>query len=188
MVQEMMIDDSGWLVGVEKIPSPNFEPRPESATIKLIVVHAISLPPGIYGGNYVQQFFTNQLDAKKHAYFTQIHQMRVSAHCFISREGEIQQFVSFDDRAWHAGESSWQGESGCNDFSIGIELEGCDDDMYETAQYDQLARIIVSLKKNYPEINDDALCGHCDIAPQRKTDPGPNFDWVKLGQILQNLS
>ena len=141
----MAIDDAGWLQSVAVFRSPNCNARPADAQIKLVVVHGISLPPGEYGGDHIQDFFCNRLDPDLHPYFATISEMTVSAHCLVERDGNILQFVSFDQRAWHAGESQWRGESNCNDFSIGIELEGCDDDPYEDAQYDSLARLIRAL-------------------------------------------
>lgn len=179
-----LIDDAGWCQSAEVIRSPNFDARPDNAQIKLIVVHGISLPPGEYGGGYIQDFFCNQLDAGAHSYFGSICDMTVSAHCLIERDGNLIQFVSFLDRAWHAGESQWCGESACNDFSIGIELEGCDDEAYTEAQYQSLAALIASLRTRYPDIDSNAIAGHSDIAPGRKTDPGPAFDWQKLRQLL----
>lgn len=187
MLKELVIDQDGWLKGGEHNPSPNYEPRPELKEVKLIVVHAISLPPGKYGGGFVEKFFINQLDIEEDEYFEEIKDLRVSAHCFISRTGEITQFVSFDDRAWHAGISCWQEETDCNDFSIGIELEGCDDDAFETVQYQQLAALVSSLREHYPALTAESICGHSDIAPGRKTDPGPFFDWQKLAQHMKNL-
>ncbi len=149
------------------------------------MVHAISLPPGEYGGGYIQQFFQNRLDAKADDYFAEIADMKVSAHCLIERNGKISQFVSFDDRAWHAGVSCWLDRENCNDFSIGIELEGCDEDTFEPAQYQALAQLVIALRKQYPAISEPALCGHSDIAPGRKTDPGPGFDWANLATIIK---
>jgi AmpD protein len=151
-------------------------------------VHGICLPPGQYGGGYIQQLFTNCLDPTVHEYFAKIEGMKVSAHCLIERDGHLIQFVSFNDRAWHAGESCWQEQQNCNDFSIGIELEGSDEEPYEEAQYDQLARLVISLRKQYPAISQQSVCGHSDIAPGRKTDPGPYFDWHKLKQRIIQLS
>ena len=182
------IDNAGWLLEADIIPSPNCEARPPGNAIELIVVHGISLPPGHYGGGYVQQLFCNQLDPKEHDYFAEIEGLKVSAHCLIERDGHLVQFVSFHDRAWHAGASCWQDRDNCNDFSIGIELEGCDDDVYQEAQYDQLANLVLSLRKQYPAINDQAICGHSDIAPGRKTDPGPHFDWQHLNIKIQQLT
>ncbi len=181
---KFFIDDAGWLDTAEEIRSPNCDARPDSARIKLIVVHGISLPPGEYGGGFIQQFFCNRLDPDGHEYFTGICEMTVSAHCLVERDGHVVQFVSFLDRAWHAGQSSWRGETACNDFSVGIELEGCDDEAYTDAQYRTLAALVAALRAAYPDIDGDAITGHSDIAPGRKTDPGPAFDWNKLHQLL----
>lgn len=186
-MNELSIDDQGWLQDVEIIASPNYNERPDSADLRLVVVHAISLPPGQFGGGYVQQLFTNTLDPGEHEYFDQLKGLQVSAHCFITRDGHLIQFVSFLNRAWHAGLSSWQGIENCNDFSIGIELEGTDDESYEEVQYQQLAKLVISLRKQYPAILEQSICAHSDIAPGRKTDPGPYFDWHKLTQLI-NLS
>lgn len=180
----LFIDDAGWLQSVEVTKSPNFDSRPENADIKLVVVHGISLPPGEYGGGHIQNFFCNQLDAGAHEYFESICSMTVSAHCLIERDGNIIQFVSFQNRAWHAGESQWRGEQVCNDFSVGIELEGCDDEAYTESQYTNLANLIAGLQARFPQITRDAITGHSDIAPGRKTDPGPAFDWDKLKQLF----
>ena len=177
---ELIIDDTGWLQSVEVIQSPNCDARPEDSQIKLIVIHGISLPPAEFGGGYIQQFFCNRLDVREHEYFSSICELQVSAHCLIERNGKIVQFVSFLDRAWHAGDSSWRGEQGCNDYSIGIELEGTDDLSYTDQQYLALNRLIASLLARYPGIDAEAVCGHSDIAPGRKTDPGPAFDWRRL--------
>ena len=181
---KLSIDDAGWLQSVEVIRSPNFDARPGSTNVKLVVVHGISLPPGEYGGGHIQKFFCNQLDAGVHEYFESICSMTVSAHCLIERDGNVIQFVSFNDRAWHAGESQWCGETACNNFSVGIELEGCDDQAYADAQYYSLAGLIKALRVSYPDIDVDAIAGHSDIAPGRKTDPGPAFDWKKLKQLV----
>ena len=178
------IDTEGWLIGAERIDSPNFDARPRDARIKLIVVHGISLPPGEYGGPYIRDFFCNRLDPAAHDYFPGICEMRVSAHGLIERGGQIVQFVCFDDRAWHAGRSSWRGENACNDFSVGIELEGCDDEPYTEAQYRSLADLVSALRARYPAIEREAITGHSDIAPGRKTDPGPAFDWSRLMRLL----
>lgn len=180
----LFIDEAGWLKSADVIESPNFDSRPENCPVKLIVVHGISLPPGEYGGGYIQDFFRNQLDPGKHEYFASICEMTVSAHCLIERNGNIIQFVSFNDRAWHAGESTWQGEAACNNFSVGIELEGCDEEVYMDSQYNSLADLIAGLRARYPEISKDAVTGHSDIAPGRKTDPGPAFDWEKLKALV----
>ena len=180
---KLFIDDAGWLQSAEVIRSPNFDARPDTATIKLVVVHGISLPPGEYGGGFIQQFFCNRLDCDAHPYFDSIRDLCVSAHCLIERDGGLVQFVSFLDRAWHAGVSSWRGENACNDFSVGIELEGRDDEAYADAQYCRLAELIVALRSSYPGIGADAITGHSDIAPGRKTDPGPAFDWARLESL-----
>lgn len=181
---KLSIDDAGWLRSVEVIESPNFDARPDNTDIKLVVVHGISLPPGEYGGGHIQKFFCNQLDANEHGYFESICSMTVSAHCLIERDGKLIQFVSFHDRAWHAGESSWRGVAACNDFSVGIELEGCDDQAYTEDQYHSLSKLVTTLKMKFPDISDDAVTGHSDIAPGRKTDPGPAFDWTRLNQLI----
>jgi len=149
------------------------------------VIHSISLPPGEFGGPYIEQLFTNCLEPSDHPYFETIHQLKVSAHTLIHRDGHITQFVPFHKRAWHAGESNYCGRESCNDFSIGIELEGTDDEPYEEAQYQQLATIIGTLQASYPSLDKDAITGHCDIAAKRKTDPGPAFDWDHLKQLLK---
>lgn len=160
--------------GVWYIGSPNRDERPEGAVISLIVIHNISLPPGQYGGNGIIELFTNQLEPDEHPYYAEIHQLRVSSHFLIRRDGSLIQFVPCQKRAWHAGASVWQNRERCNDFSVGIELEGCDEDAFEAAQYSTLKRLLSSLKKTYP-IQD--IVGHSEIAPGRKTDPGPCFDW-----------
>lgn len=180
---ELKIDDTGWLQAVEVIQSPNYDARPDNTKIKLIVIHGISLPPMEFGGGYIQQFFCNQLDGNEHEYFSSICEMKVSAHCLIERDGHVVQFVSFLERAWHAGESNWRGESSCNDFSIGIELEGADELNYTDPQYLQLNKLIASLLTRYPGITADSICGHSDIAAGRKTDPGPAFSWQRLNHL-----
>lgn len=180
----LTIDDAGWLQSVAVFRSPNCNARPRDSQIKLVVVHGISLPPGEYGGGHIQDFFCNKLDPGLHPYFATISDMTVSAHCLIERDGNILQFVSFLQRAWHAGESEWRDEPGCNDFSIGIELEGCDNDPYEAAQYSSLAKLVDALRATYPGIAADAIAGHSEIAPGRKTDPGPAFDWDRLSSLL----
>jgi AmpD protein len=177
---ELTIDDTGWLRTVAVIRSPNYDARPDNTNIKLVVIHGISLPPAEFGGGYIQQFFCNQLDANAHEYFPTICEMQVSAHCLIERDGKITQFVSFLDRAWHAGVSSWRGEQACNDYSIGIELEGTDHLIYTDPQYERLNALVAALKSHYPDIESGAVCGHSDIAPGRKTDPGPAFDWARM--------
>lgn len=153
--------------------------------VELLVIHNISLPPGCFGGDHIEALFTNCLDPSADPYFESIYQLEVSAHFLIRRGGELVQFVSADERAWHAGVSEWRGRSNCNDFSIGIELEGADDAAYAAAQYHTLAQLIAVLRQTYPRIADDAIVGHSDIAPGRKTDPGPAFDWRQLRQLLR---
>lgn len=171
----------GWHAGALHLPSPNFGPRPEATPISLIVVHSISLPPGIYGGGQVQALFTNTLDWSAHPYFEQIRGMEVSAHFFIGRDGVLWQFVSCDARAWHAGQSSFRGRAQCNDYSIGIELEGLEDDAFEPVQYVTLATLCADLAAHYPI---EAIAGHEHIAPGRKQDPGAGFDWRALRRRL----
>lgn len=174
----------GWLDDAEARPSPNCDERPASAAIDLLVIHAISLPPGEFGGPYIEQLFCNRLDAAAHPYFAGIERLRVSAHFLIRRDGRLLQFVDIHARAWHAGESMWQGRTRCNDFSIGVELEGCDDLPFEHAQYVRLTALIESLYERLPDLHSARLVGHSDIAPIRKTDPGPHFDWARLRASL----
>lgn len=167
----------GWYGGATQLPSPNFGPRPVDTRVELIVVHSISLPPGVYGGDEVQRLFTNRLDWDAHPYFQQIRGIEVSAHFYVRRCGALWQFVSCDQRAWHAGASTWRGRPNCNDFSIGIELEGLEGDVFEPAQYDTLASLCRAIVHRYP-VRD--IAGHSDIAPGRKIDPGSGFDWNLL--------
>jgi AmpD protein len=168
----------GWVRGARALPSPNFEARPDGATPSLVVIHNISLPPGQFGGGAIAELFQNRLDCEAHPYYdAHLRDLRVSSHFVIPRDGELQQFVSCDERAWHAGVSNFFGRERCNDFSIGIELEGTDDQPFESAQYATLAALIAALCAHYPI---EALAGHADIAPGRKTDPGPHFDWARL--------
>ena len=164
---------NGWLLSARKVFSPNHNARPQPDAISLLVIHNISLPPGRFGNNYVEQFFCNCLDGDIDPYFKKIKDMKVSAHLLIARTGELVQFVAFDQRAWHAGESSYQGRGNCNDFSIGIELEGCDHLPYTDRQYHQLSGVARVLMRAYPAITRHTGVGHSDIAPGRKTDPGP---------------
>lgn len=172
------LDADGWLDAARAVPSPNCDARPQDAGITLAVIHNISLPPRQFGGSGVEELFTNRLDPGAHPYYQDIHQLKVSAHFFIRRDGELIQFVPCTARAWHAGQSQWQGRERCNDYSIGIELEGSDDDPFEAAQYQVLNRLLAVLKAAYPIA---AVVGHSDIAPGRKTDPGAHFDWGKVG-------
>ncbi|MCX7096650.1 MAG: 1,6-anhydro-N-acetylmuramyl-L-alanine amidase AmpD [Methylococcales bacterium] len=172
--------DQHWLSGITRIPSPNFDERPDPEDISLLVIHCISLPPGEFGNNYIDQLFCNQLKPEDHPYFEEIHQLRVSAHLLIKRDGQCVQYVAFDKRAWHAGKSLYQGRERCNDFSIGIELEGTETIAYTDAQYSQLAQVIDTLLKTYPKLSKHTITGHSDIAPDRKTDPGASFDWDRI--------
>ena len=176
-----MVDDTrwdeGWHIAARRCPSPNHDARPEGEAVGLIVIHAISLPPGRFGGDGIEALFTNRLDPVAHPFYREISGLRVSAHFLIRRDGELVQFVSADARAWHAGVSRWRDRERCNDFSIGIELEGCDDCGFEDVQYDRLTRLIVDLRERYPV---EDVVGHSDIAPGRKTDPGPGFDWSRI--------
>ncbi len=175
---------AGWLEGVRRICSPNCDERPPDTRISLLVVHAISLPPRRYGGPWIDALFTNTLDAEAHPYFRAIAGCRVSAHVLIRRDGEVVQYVPFHRRAWHAGESRFQGRERCNDFSIGVELEGWEEEPYEAAQYDCLIALTRLLMRHYPAITRERIVGHCHIAPGRKTDPGPAFDWERyLGAL-----
>lgn len=176
------LDDSGLLPGVDFVPSPNCDERSAGEEVCLVVVHAISLPPGEFGGDGVERLFTNTLDPTQHPYYVGIHALRVSAHFFIRRDGRLIQFVPCGKRAWHAGSSRWQGRERCNDFSVGIELEGCDELPFEPEQYRQLAHLVGVLARRYP-LRD--VVGHADIAPGRKTDPGPQFDWARLRAMLE---
>lgn len=170
----------GWLRGARRVPSPNCDARPEGCGVELVVIHSITLPPGEYGGPWIERLFTNSLPATLHPYFRGVSAARVSAHVLVRRDGSLVQFVPFDLRAWHAGVSSWRGRDACNDYSVGIELEGCDDAPYADAQYARVAAVVASLRAAYPTLGADAIAGHADIAPGRKTDPGPAFDWARL--------
>lgn len=174
----------GWLDTAKKIPSPNCDLRPAQADLSLIVIHCISLPPGQFGGDSIDLFFTNRLDPQQHPYFESIHRLKVSAHILIRRTGEIVQYVPFHMRAWHAGPSCYGEHTHCNDFSIGIELEGLEDIPYREEQYEKLAELIQALIRHYPTLSCERLAGHSDIAPGRKTDPGASFDWAKLKRLL----
>jgi N-acetyl-anhydromuramoyl-L-alanine amidase len=164
--------------------SPNQDDRPDPADISGIVIHNISLPPGEFGGGWVDDLFLNKLDPNAHPYFAEISHLRVSTHILIRRNGELIQYVPFDKRAWHAGLSSWDARERCNDFTIGIELEGCDDNNFEQVQYQQLSELIVTLCDSYPLLTTDKIKGHSDISPGRKTDPGPFFDWDYLHSLI----
>ena len=187
MVTDVLLeleDNDKWLRNARRVISSNCDARPEGCAINLIVLHGISLPPGKYGGPYIDQLFTNTLDVDVHDYFREINTLRVSAHLLIDRRGNITQYVPFSMRAWHAGESRFCGRTACNDFSIGIELEGCDDKPFDDIQYEKLAQSIQCLIKSYPGLSTEHIAGHSDIAPGRKTDPGPHFEWLRLRELL----
>lgn len=177
---------TGLLDECKQCSSPNKDARPENTAIDLIVVHSISLPPGKYGSEAIEHFFQNQLDKNQHPYFEEIHALKVSSHVLIKRTGEIVQFVPFHERAWHAGQSNYQGRDRCNDFSIGIELEGTDSDDFEDIQYLQLALLVSALQQAYPALTGN-ITGHSDISPGRKKDPGTGFNWDKLQQQINCL-
>lgn len=172
----------GWWRGARALPSPNFDERPAGTAVSLVVLHSISLPPGEYGGDAIERLFTNRLDWDAHAYFQGIRGLRVSAHFLVRRDGQMLQFVSCDQRAWHAGASAWHGRENCNHYSIGIELEGLEGTSFEPVQYTQLARLLRALSTHYPI---DEVVGHEDVAPGRKADPGPGFDWLRLRRSLR---
>lgn len=174
----------GWLPDARRIPSPNWDERPTGIVVDLLVVHGISLPPGSFGGQWIEHLFQNLLDAEAHPYFRAIADLKVSPHLLIRRDGELIQFVALAHRAWHAGTSCFEGRDSCNDFSIGIELEGTDEIPYEDAQYRVLARTARKILKRYPAITQERIVGHSDIAPGRKTDPGPAFDWERFRRLL----
>ncbi len=184
-MHSLVITDEGLVEGVRYVPSPNCDKRPDGAAIDLLVIHNISLPPGEFGGRGIIDLFTNRLDSAAHPYYALIADHRVSAHFLIRRDGEVIQFVPCGSRAWHAGASDWRGRSRCNDFSIGIELEGSDDMLFEAAQYQALAELTRALRTRYPIID---IAGHSDIAPGRKTDPGPHFDWARYRKMLNEAS
>lgn len=180
--------DSGCIGPARQCPSDNQDERPPGSEPQLLIIHGISLPPGEFGGSCIEELFCNSLDWNAHPYFGEIRGMRVSAHLLLRRDGGLTQFVPFDRRAWHAGESSFRGRSGCNDYSIGIELEGSDDTEYSVRQYRHLAAVIAALCAAYPQLSSRAIAGHCDVSPGRKTDPGPAFDWLHLYDGLAESS
>ena len=175
---------NGWYAGARHCASPNFGARPADAVLDLVLLHSISLPPGVYGGDAVERLFTNRLDWDAHPYFQTIRGLEVSAHFFIRRDGVLWQFVSCDNRAWHAGQSSYRGRDNCNDFSIGIELEGLEGQTFEPAQYASLRTLLMALAEQYPIGH---LAGHSDVAPGRKIDPGPGFEWHRLSDLALQL-
>ena len=174
-----------WVTGARQISSPNCDDRPVAADISLVVIHGISLPPRQYGGPFIDQLFTNSLNPDAHAYFAEIALLRVSSHLFVDRRGAVTQYVPLIRRAWHAGKSEFRGRPACNDFSIGIELEGCDDEAYCDAQYKVGAALVVELMRVWPAIRPDHVVRHSDIAPGRKTDPGPAFDWQRFRTAVE---
>jgi len=173
-------DRRGWLDGARRVRSPNADARPPGADVSLVVIHGISLPPGRFGGDAILRLFTNRLDAGEHPYYETIAGLRVSSHFLIRRDGTLVQFVPCGRRAWHAGASRWKGRERCNDFSIGIELEGTDDRPYTGKQYRRLAALVRRIRARWPSVD---LAGHSDVAPGRKTDPGPAFDWARLRRL-----
>ena len=184
----LVINEDGLHRKAEYRPSCNHDLRPEDVTVDTLVIHAISLPPNQYGGCFVEDFFCNQLNISEHPYFEEIKGLNVSSHFYIKRTGELFQFVPVDMRAWHAGVSSFQGRERVNDFSVGIELEGCDDDPFEEAQYETLVALCQDLMAYFPGISENRITGHSDIAPGRKTDPGPHFNWQHFRDQLADRS
>jgi AmpD protein len=185
MIRAVKIDPAtGLLTGVRQVLSPHFDARPTGVLPELLVVHGISLPPAEFGGPWIDRLFTGTLPADAHPYFREIAAQRVSAHALIRRDGQLVQYVPFGERAWHAGPSTYRGRSACNDFSIGVELEGTDDTPYTEPQYLSLAGLTAALLAAYPSLSAQAIAGHSEIAPGRKTDPGPSFDWTLLRRLL----
>jgi AmpD protein len=175
---------TGLMRGARQISSPNYDSRPTGVEVDLIIVHGISLPPGEFGGPWIDRLFTNTLPEELHPYFAEVGSLRVSSHLVVKRDGEVTQYVSFTERAWHAGQSVYQGREACNDFSVGVELEGTDTLSYEATQYGALAEVVAALCAAYPRLSPDRLVGHSDIAPGRKTDPGPAFDWPRARRLI----
>src|SRR4030081_187539 len=181
----MQIDlETGLMRDVRHIASPNHDSRPAGVEADLIVVHGISLPPGEFGGPWIDRLFTNSLPAEMHPYFAEVCSLRVSSHVVVARDGAVTQYVAFPQRAWHAGKSLYQGREACNDFSVGVGLEGTDPLPYEPVQYGLLAQVVAALCAAYPRLSPDRLVGHSEIAPGRKTDPGPAFDWPRARRLL----
>jgi AmpD protein len=182
---DLRIDlESGLMHGATQIASPNHDARPQGVEADLIVVHGISMPPGEFGGPWIDRLFTNTLPAEVHPYFAEVDSLRVSSHVVVKRDGAVTQYVKFTERAWHAGKSIYQGREACNDFSVGVELEGTDTLPYAAAQYTALAEVVAALCTAYPSLSPDRLVGHSDIAPGRKTDPGPAFDWPRARSLV----
>jgi AmpD protein len=176
--------ESGLMRDTRQVASPNFDARPPGVEADLIVVHGISLPPGEFGGPWIERLFMNTLPCDLHPYFAEIGELRVSSHLLVARDGNLTQFVKFTERAWHAGQSNYKGRTACNDFSIGVELEGSDSIAYEAAQYTALAAAVAALCDAYPRLSPDRLVGHSEISPGRKTDPGPAFDWERARRCV----
>lgn len=176
-----MLRADGFLAGARRVESPNYDERPAGGAVTLLVVHAISLPPGHFGGDAIERLFTNRLDPGAHPFFATLAGLRVSAHFLLRRDGELVQFVAADKRAWHAGESRWRGRDRCNDFSIGVELEGDEAQAFSDRQYEGLVALIAELQRQFPLRE---FAGHADVAPQRKRDPGPRFDWPRVLRAL----
>lgn len=185
MQKPLNIIEQGWLKNARQLASPHYDSRPDAQDISLLVIHYISLPPEQFGLGFVDDFFLGKLDPNAHPYFAEIYQLRVSAHCFIDRAGKITQYVNFDQRAWHAGLSCFQGREKCNDFAIGIELEGSNNQAFTEAQYQALARLSQQIMQAYPKITPERIVGHSDISPGRKIDPGQYFDWQYYFQLLK---
>jgi N-acetyl-anhydromuramoyl-L-alanine amidase len=177
----LTLDPTGWITTARHCPSPNYGPRPSGVAIDLAIIHSISLPPGVYRGDAIERLFTNTLDWDAHPYYQHLRGMQVSAHFVIRRRGQLIQFVSCDERAWHAGPSSWQGRDNCNDYAIGIELEGLEGDTFTASQYRVLTKLLNTLARRYPLKN---VVGHEHVAPGRKQDPGPGFDWGSMKKLL----
>jgi AmpD protein len=176
---------AGLLASARRVLSPNSDPRPAGLVPELVVIHGISLPPGHYGGRWIDRLFTNSLPPGEHPYFETIQHLRVSSHVLIDRDGRLTQYVPFHERAWHAGQSYWRGRENCNDFSIGVELEGTDEEPYDDRQYAALIPLLAALQRAFPSLQAGWIAGHSDIAPGRKTDPGPAFDWARLERGLR---
>ena len=184
MIEKQLHIKDGWLVNERRVLSPHFDQRPEPQDISLLIIHYISLPPERFGGGYIDAFFQGKLDPQAHPYFKEISALRVSAHCLIERTGRITQYVNFADRAWHAGLSCFEGREKCNDFAIGIELEGSNEQPFTDAQYSALQALTHEIMRTYPHITKERIVGHCDVSPGRKIDPGQYFDWQRY---LQNI-
>jgi N-acetyl-anhydromuramoyl-L-alanine amidase len=182
---DLQVDlETGLMRGARQVASPNYDARPAGVEADLMVIHGISLPPGEFGGPWIERLFTNTLPAEVHPYFAEVAPLRVSSHVVVQRDGALTQYVSFADRAWHAGQSNYQGRAACNDFSVGVELEGSDSLPYEATQYEALAAVVAALCAAYPRLSADRLVGHSDISPGRKTDPGPAFDWPRARRLI----